>query len=175
MSMSIWVWVYEFEYMSLSIWVYENEYMSVWVYEKLTLTFLAIGCVSAISMPQHNHYIIILFDPWTFRLWHVYGQCGIIATLVSILNSHLSWESGKFQLARWSHSVALLSWNHPPTNQPPTHSPSAYLFFPIVCNLRSWHLVCRVNKWTCKTGQQYEILRPIGPERLTCTQGGDGN
>ena len=33
----------------------------------------------------------------------------IIATLGSILDSQLSWESGKFQLARWSHEVALLS------------------------------------------------------------------
>ena len=33
----------------------------------------------------------------------------IIATLGSILDSQLSWESGKFQLARWSHAVALLS------------------------------------------------------------------
>ena len=32
-----------------------------------------------------------------------------IATLGSILDSQLSWESGKFQLARWSHAVALLS------------------------------------------------------------------
>ena len=33
----------------------------------------------------------------------------IIATLGSILDSQLSWESGKFQLARWSHEVVLLS------------------------------------------------------------------
>ena len=33
----------------------------------------------------------------------------IIATLGSILDSQLSWESGKFQLARWSHRVVLLS------------------------------------------------------------------
>ena len=32
-----------------------------------------------------------------------------IASLGSILDSQLSWESGKFQLARWSHTVALLS------------------------------------------------------------------
>ena len=43
----------------------------------------------------------------------------LFATLGSILESQLSWESGKFQLARWSHNVALLSWNHPPTRQPP--------------------------------------------------------
>ena len=33
----------------------------------------------------------------------------IIATLGSILDSQLSWESCKFQLARWSHEVALFS------------------------------------------------------------------
>ena len=33
----------------------------------------------------------------------------------SILDSQLYWKSGKFQLARWSHKVAILcSWNHPP-------------------------------------------------------------
>ena len=33
----------------------------------------------------------------------------IIATLGSILDSQLSWESCKFQLARWSHEVVLFS------------------------------------------------------------------
>ena len=36
----------------------------------------------------------------------------------SILDSQLGCESGKFQLVRWSHRVALLSWNHPPTRSP---------------------------------------------------------
>ena len=35
-----------------------------------------------------------------------------IATLGSILDSQLSWESGKVQLARWSHEVY---GTHPPT------------------------------------------------------------
>ena len=41
----------------------------------------------------------------------------VIATLGSILDSQLSWESGKFQLARWSHEVVLFSerTTHPPT------------------------------------------------------------
>ena len=39
----------------------------------------------------------------------------IIATLGSILDSQLSWESGKSQFARWNHNMALLSWNHPRT------------------------------------------------------------
>ena len=33
----------------------------------------------------------------------------IIATLGSILDFQLCWKSGKFQLVRWSHNVALLS------------------------------------------------------------------
>ena len=33
----------------------------------------------------------------------------VIATLGSILDSQLSWESGKFQLARWSHKVVIFS------------------------------------------------------------------
>ena len=45
-----------------------------------------------------------------------------IATLGSILDSQLSWESGKFQLARWSQEVALFPVNttHPPTRPPAT-------------------------------------------------------
>ena len=39
-----------------------------------------------------------------------------IATLGSILDSQLSWESGKFQLARWSHGVVLFLVRSDPTN-----------------------------------------------------------
>ena len=43
-----------------------------------------------------------------------------IATLGSILDSQLNWESCKFQLARWSHGVVIfLARTHPPT-YPPT-------------------------------------------------------
>ena len=46
-------------------------------------------------------------------------RCMLVATLGSILDSQLSRESGKFQLTRWSHEVAILCrWHHPPT-QPP--------------------------------------------------------
>ena len=41
----------------------------------------------------------------------------VSATLCSILDSQLCWKSGKFQLVRWSHKVALLcSWDPPPTH-----------------------------------------------------------
>ena len=36
--------------------------------------------------------------------------CSFFATLGSILNSQLTSKSGKSQLARWSHRVALLLW-----------------------------------------------------------------
>ena len=40
----------------------------------------------------------------------------IVATLGSILDSQLIWESGKSQLARWSHKVELFpERNHPST------------------------------------------------------------
>ena len=50
--------------------------------------------------------------------------CLLIATLGSILDSQLNWESGKFQLARWSHEVALFPaiTGHPPSHQA-THPP----------------------------------------------------
>ena len=38
----------------------------------------------------------------------------------SILDSQLCLKSGKFQLGRWSHEVAILcSWDQPPTHPPP--------------------------------------------------------
>ena len=37
----------------------------------------------------------------------------------SILDSQLSWESGKFQLARWSHEVVWFSTWVPPTHPTP--------------------------------------------------------
>ena len=46
-----------------------------------------------------------VFSLWLFQTF---------ATLGSILDSQLSWESGKFQLARWSHRVVLFSsLDHP--------------------------------------------------------------
>ena len=55
-----------------------------------------------------------------------------IATLGSILDSQLSWESGKSQLARWSHRVVLFSGlDHPPTPHPPT----AKLFLILLCGV----------------------------------------
>ena len=52
----------------------------------------------------------------------------VIATLGSILDSQLSWESGKFQLARWSHEVVLFpertTQHKCCATDPPTHSPN---------------------------------------------------
>ena len=42
-------------------------------------------------------------------------QLSIIATLGSILDSQLSWESGKLQLARWSNRVVLFLVRTNPT------------------------------------------------------------
>ena len=42
-----------------------------------------------------------------------------IATLGSILDSQLSWESSKFQLARWSHGVVIFPIRNPPIHPPP--------------------------------------------------------
>ena len=56
-------------------------------------------------------FVYIISHPKTFW-YHIFDQ-HIFATLGSILDSQLSWESGKFQLARWSHKVAILcSWNY---------------------------------------------------------------
>ena len=52
-----------------------------------------------------------------------------IATLGSILDSQLSWESGKFQLARWSHEVVIFPAiiTHPPTRRVSFESPESQL------------------------------------------------
>ena len=52
----------------------------------------------------------------------------LIAILGSILDSQLNWESGKFQLARWSQEVGLFPER---TNHPPTHPhihPTIWIF-----------------------------------------------
>ena len=60
----------------------------------------------------------------------------IIATLGSILDSQLSWESGKFQLARWSHEVVIFSDRTVrPSDRPPGH-PTIWMFD----WLQSWYL-----------------------------------
>ena len=58
--------------------------------------------------------------------WYIWPK--LITTLGSIFDSQLIWESGKFQLARWSHNVALFSTrNHPPAPHPPTRSTYFFL------------------------------------------------
>ena len=44
-----------------------------------------------------------------YQLQHSWTELALIATLGSILDFQLSWESGKFRLARWSHGVVLFS------------------------------------------------------------------
>ena len=62
------------------------------------------------------HFILFYFVLFHFILSY------LIAILCSILDSQLSWEPGKFQLARWSHRVVIFPaiTTHPPTC-PPTH------------------------------------------------------
>ena len=59
---------------------------------------------------RHQYQIFL------YQFWYQYN-IGVIATLGSILDSQLSWESCKFYLAGWSHGVALFS-SYPthPTN-----------------------------------------------------------
>ena len=63
----------------------------------------------------------------------LFWGCFLIATLGSILDSQLSWESGKFQLARWSHEVVIFPERT--THPPPTHHMD---FFLIYCILSLW-------------------------------------
>ena len=58
-------------------------------------------------------------SPLMVNIWthlHVWCPRPSIATLGSIFDSQLSWEFGKYQLARWSHRVVIFphsvsSWN----------------------------------------------------------------
>ena len=53
-------------------------------------------------------------------------DCSDIATLGSILDSQLIWESGKSKLARWSHEVEIFPERKPPSH-PPSH-PTIWIF-----------------------------------------------
>ena len=70
------------------------------------LTLFLIDCLNGNQL-QCRHFCQQKYDMYN-RICII--QYLDIATLGSILNSQLSWESGKFQLARWSHRVALLLW-----------------------------------------------------------------
>ena len=52
---------------------------------------------------------------------NVFKAFGIIATLGSIMDSQLSWESGKYLLARGSHEVVLFSVRTRPDPTRPDH------------------------------------------------------
>ena len=66
----------------------------------------------------------------------------IIATLGSILDTQLSWESSKFQLARWSHEVAILS--HRTTPPHPDHT-SFFLSNSVRCPHPSMNIWTQVH------------------------------
>ena len=57
-----------------------------------------------------------------------------IATLGSILDSQLSWESGKLQLARWSHRVVIFLVRTDPTRRVSLKSPISQLLL-IRCSM----------------------------------------
>ena len=55
------------------------------------------------------------------------GDICHLSRITVYCHTQLSWKSGKFQLARWSHNVALFWGNHPPPIQPPTcRTPFSY-------------------------------------------------
>ena len=62
-----------------------------------------------------------------------------IATLGSIMDSQLSWESGKFQLARWRHKVGLF-----PERKPPIH-PTIWII--LLKKTLIWVRVVLVGVW----------------------------
>ena len=97
-------------FVSRKLWGYEKEVSRVFCQAQLQLQLqLQLSWMlrwfysHLIQLPSHPHPAT---HPWKF-----------IATLGSILNSQLIWEYGKFQLAGWSHNVALFSWNHPPATR----------------------------------------------------------
>ena len=60
--------------------------------------------------------LLICLDPFDKFLW-----CGVgvvVATFGSILDSQLSWESDKFQLAGWSQEVRMFLKREPPSHPP---------------------------------------------------------
>ena len=66
----------------------------------------------------------------------------IVATLGTILDSQLSWESCKFQLARWSHKVVIFPerTTHPTATHPP------YGFFSWIYCVLSLGCHCDVSR-----------------------------
>ena len=76
--------------------------------------------------------IVYAFHRGAFK-YYLSIRVWLIATLGSILDSQLIWESGKFQLARWSHNVALFSWDHPPPSHPPPTPHPQPTFFDVRC------------------------------------------
>ena len=85
------------------------------------------GCFKHVSSVLLMCISVGLYNS-VFEIFRWRKRTRIIATLSSILDSQLSWESGKFKHARWSHNVALFSKNHPThslRNRPTQHIDSA--------------------------------------------------
>ena len=99
--------------------------------------FLLVGC-GGLAYLGLRPFLVFTFDLEETKLWSKWAKSYYnIATLGSILNCQLSWESGKLKLTRWSHRVALFSGlDHPPT---------AKLFFVNVVQCLHPNKVCAVS------------------------------
>ena len=65
------------------------------------------GCFKHVSSVLLMCISVGLYNS-VFEIFRWRKRTRIIATLSSILDSQLSWESSKFQLTRWSYRVVLL-------------------------------------------------------------------
>ena len=89
----IWTFLLIFFYLSLKISYNKNQRNLIWKVSKKALNIYY--KVQIVLSSVHN----------CIQLWGTRGHLFDFATLCSILDSQLSWGSGKFQLARWSHEV----------------------------------------------------------------------
>ena len=95
--------------------------LSELLYKKIFCTMLSFFTCRTYSKYLWQHLVkelnlMILLCLKYYHNLYIYHDI-VIATLGSILDSQLSWESGKFQLARWSHEVVLFPerTSHPST------------------------------------------------------------
>ena len=98
-------------------------------------------------------------------VWH--SLLSLLPRSGSILDSQKNWESGKFQLARWSHEVVLFpDLDHPPTPHPPT----AKLFLSMLCGVPT-PIVPPINK-VCAVSPlpSFYVVRCPHPMCYPCQQ-----